>query len=621
MQFRIYDRQTLAYKDGGYVANYIIDDDYIVNNNSTIHIVRELNNRVVVGDTIALIKTSGAYHKGTITTFDNADLTITYKSDKELFNDNMLNPLLGKFTNEESAESSIAARFGIADVANILTSYFANANDWARRLPIKIITEGEVTGTTISLEKSSDSKVSLVSFNRETYEKRAQGIEKLEFYYRSTSIIPGWGLGVDEGEFRVVNLADYGISTLGTPKENDKIITQKSVAMFWTWSNDSINVVDWLIELFKNYNISLSWTIDFDMANEDVNERQPYYIVTLSAITSTGKIIKDNVKMQTITYTERKLPESTVCVVLDEDTKEVLKLNESTKNLLNPYLSEQNKYLSVSLDFDMVQTKDDETSDISGYIKLDIDNTDIKDGVKVTTYTFSCNNYDNKERHILFYDAGKKLVSWKDKGINSISYSSTNGSVSTTFWLNDTNVAFCRVCYDNRATEVQLEKGGNKTEYEGWNIPAIYYLCEKNGSNYVSIDADEHETINEDGQVIKKSLRVFPAKTTVVKYKTSDENNVTPQQTAENTLIPSRFNQAIEIQIHRDSKMFDFNNTHYGDVYTIINEHGKIQSNFTGRKEDSSTGWITLYFGLGRQTYTDIMQLRMQKQKYDIVYN
>ena len=100
MQFRIYDRQTLAYKDGGYVASYTIDDDYIVNNNSTITIVKALNDKVVEGDTIALISTSGAYHKGTITTFDNSDYKITYKSDKELFNNNILNPLRTDFIEE-----------------------------------------------------------------------------------------------------------------------------------------------------------------------------------------------------------------------------------------------------------------------------------------------------------------------------------------------------------------------------------------------------------------------------------------------------------------------------------------------------------------------------------------
>ena len=62
MQYRVYDRRKLAYIDGGYVVDYNIDDDYIVNNNSSISIVKETN--AVEGDIIVLIKNSGPFHKG-----------------------------------------------------------------------------------------------------------------------------------------------------------------------------------------------------------------------------------------------------------------------------------------------------------------------------------------------------------------------------------------------------------------------------------------------------------------------------------------------------------------------------------------------------------------------------
>jgi hypothetical protein len=118
------------------------------------------------------------------------------------------------------------------------------------------------------------------------------------------------------------------------------------------------------------------------------------------------------------------------------------------------------------------------------------------------------------------------------------------------------------------------------------------------------------------------SLRVMPSKMVTATFDTSSESEkeTTPQEVAEKTLIPSKFNQAIEIQISADSKMFDFENSQFGDLYKIINEYGTIDSNYTGRKEDSSNKWINLYFGLGRQNYTDLIQMRMRKNKYEVVY-
>ena len=432
MQFRIYDRQTLAYKDGGYVASYTIDDDYIVNNNSTINIIKELNNKVVVGDTIVLIKTSGAYHKGTITTFDNADFKITYKADKELFNDNMLNPYASFFAEEVNKEATIAKRFGIEDVSNIIESYFGRANDWLRQLPIKVVTDGEVV--------------------------------------------------TESGE----------------------------VKMLWTWKDDTINFVDWLVELFTSYNLSLSWSIDFNIAEKDLTKRKPYYIVTLSAITNSGKIIKDNVEMQTITYTEKKLPESTVCVVLDEETKTVYQMN-SKKNLLNPYYVKENEFLSATSYYE--QITEDKTSNISGFIKIKKD----------TLYTFSFNGYDGKDRYILFYDEGKNLLFKPKKDENgnyipeTIKYNfgpkeSNEKCVWAGFGLKQDG--YIKICYSKNSTQVQLEEGNTATAYDGYNIPAIYYLCEEKGNYYVSLNPEEKD---KNGL----TLRVMPSKLTTATFDTS----------------------------------------------------------------------------------------------------
>ncbi len=628
MQFKIYDRQTLAYKDSGYVASYTIDDDYIVNNNSTIKIIKGLKDNVVVGDVIALIKTSGAYHKGIITTFDNANFSISYKSDKELFNDNMLNPCAGFYADSSNDGIEVARKFGITDVADLIDAYFGKSTDWLRQLPIKMETIGNITDI-----KVVATGVSLASVDKTILSKiiPSDSDEIITLTYNGSN----WGTSTDI-------LQDYGITLGEIPTNGNTIVISREPAMLWTWQDETINIADWLVELFGLYNLSLSWTINFDIANEIFNEiykvenengekiekittdkdgniiikneRNPYYIITLTAITSNNKLIKDNVVMQTITYTERKTPEATVCAVLDDATKEIYKMS-SSKNLINPYQATKNKFLDVDEDYAYEKTEDDTTSNISGYIPVKSGN-----GVK---YTISSSSEDSKIRNIVFYDKDKKLVYWKLNNGKKVfkfqyvftSFNSNVGRYSSTIEFTDDVPKYCKICYYNKAEEVQFEKGDTPTKYDGYDISAIYYLCEKGGDYYVSLNANEQD---KDGL----SLRVMPSKFTTVTYDSSDEDNkITPQEAAENTLIPSKFNQAIEIQIGSNSKMFEFESSFLGDLYKIVNEHGTIDSVYTGRKEESNNKYITLYFGLGRQNYTDLIQMTMRKNKYKSVYN
>lgn len=484
MQYRVYNRKTLKYVDGGYVVSYNIDDDYIVNNNSTISVVKKLaqydstvksyvanvgetydsfydgyfvdktytltfedrenpiirnvlilsgengergkvlnfhNNQftirflsdipyslvslkvqiqyegednnslsnVLVGDIIALIQDSGAFHKGVITAVDTTALTISYKSDKELFNDNIINLLAGEFVGEGNEEITVARKFGVESVIQILQSFFSDESKLAdplQALPLIFEADGDVT------DKNT-----------------------------------------------------------GEPK------------MLWTWADDSINIVDWLTELFEKYNLTMSFSIDFNTAEEILAKRKPKYIVTFSAITNSGNIIKDNVDMQTITYTTQEIPQATVCKVIDSESKDLL---------------------------------------------------------------------------------------------------------------------------------------------------ATYYLVD-NGGTYDITDKQNNKN------------RVLPVKTTVASLNTKSESNgnTTEEDVAKEKLIPSQFNQAIEIRINSTSKMFDFANARFGDLYKIINARGTIDSVFTGKKISSEERWTTLYFGLGRQNYTDIMQMRLRKQRYTEVYN
>jgi hypothetical protein len=632
MQFRIYDRQTLAYKDGGYVASYTIDDDYIVNNNSTITIVKALNEKVVEGDTIVLIKTSGAYHKGTITTFDNSDYKITYKSDKELFNNNILNPLRHSFIEEVEEGDRIYTSFGIDYIADIIQLYFGGANDIYRRLPLKVYTDGDVVSYYFVIKNNDDLKV--VNFDEEKFREKikSEGITgNVTFSYRTGIDLKGhWYLG--RLLVNRIDLADYGIETNGKEKTGLPIetITVENKQMVWTWEDNQINFVDWLVDIFEKYNVVLSWDIDFDIANPIKtelkdgkfvldnkgnivlkNERNANYIIRLSALTNSPKIIKDNVNevMQMITYTEKQLPEATVCSIIDKESKEIVML-ASGKNLLNPNLGETNKFLGVTEYGE--QKTDDTSSNISGYIKVE----------EGKTYIFSSNVWDDKQRNVMFYDKSKNAINnKKDDGtlVGSYFLSLTNYKGAKISIAEETGIKYIKICYYNKATEVQLEEGEVVTGYDAYNTPAIYYLYEDDGKYYVSLKQDERKVIGEGENAYSIPLRVLPTKMKIVEYDGSSDN-LTPEKVAQDTLIPNKFNQAIEIQLSSDSKMFDFNSK-FGDYYKIINKSGTIDSVYTGRKETSNDKWVRLYFGLGRQNYTDLMQMRLRKNKYKVVYN
>lgn len=530
MQYRVYDQQTLEYIDGGYVQSWNIDDDYIVNNNSTISVVKKVDDtlsNVVVGNIIVLIQDNGAFHKGVITAVDDTALSISYKSDKELFNDNITNPHATDFAADKDLK--IVGKFGIEYLARILEHYFSDTDDELKKLPLIFITDGDV---------------------------------------------------LDEE---------------GNPK------------MLWTWSNDSINIADWLTELFEKYNLSLSWDIDFDISNDDLKSRKPRYIVTLSAITKSGGIVKDNVAMQTITYTVKEIPDATVCYVIDSSTKELIYMS-SGMNLLNPATV---KASSNSSD-----------TNISSYITVKL-----KD-----KYTLSLNSADNNERQIFIYNKKKERLGYYKysgtqytfggNGEDDIKPTPTaqveeNGTKRTiTVAELIANAKYIQANYYNGATEVQLEKGDTKTDYDAFTHPAIFYLYEKGGE--YSISTDKNKQLS-DGR-----KRVLPVKTVIATYSESSSSSTDetkPEDVAKDKLIPSQFNQAIEIRINSDSKMFDFVNAKFGDQYQIINEQGNVNSVFTGKKITNKEKYTTLYFGLGRQNYTDKQQIKFRKRKYTEVYN
>lgn len=131
------NKDTLVYAAGGAVANYSIDNDYMVANNSTVELAQETD--AVAGQIIALIDGSDTHDIGLITSVDNENLKILYKSMLSLFDGNILNP-----ARESGDDSEIRYLYdGVDGTARILAQYFAsNGVDKFRRLPLRIRTSG-----------------------------------------------------------------------------------------------------------------------------------------------------------------------------------------------------------------------------------------------------------------------------------------------------------------------------------------------------------------------------------------------------------------------------------------------------------------------------------------------
>lgn len=479
MQYRVYDRHTITYVDGGFVANYEIDDDYIVNNNTTVEIIQPTYAQV--GDIIVLIKTSGAYHKGVITEVDNSALKISYKADKELFNDNFPNPFSLAFKDDTGAvENPVAGKFGVDIVASILSLLYADTTDEYKRLPLVVTTQGDV------------------------------------------------------------------LDSDGNPR------------MLWTWQDLSIGMVDWLIQLFEQYNVVVSWTIDFDMAVADPYKRNAKFVVSISAITNKGGLVKDNVAMQTITYTGEQSFEQTMCILVDSETQSILE-------------SQGKWYLYEDVD--------------QNYYILDN-----PQGYQNVVFNYSIPKQEQRGTVTLPINIGRSVF-----GLGRFDIDNTGDNAAQLYSL-EVNADDHTIINANFIAEADTEYSGTVTFRIG--RPSI-------------------------------SERVLPVKTKIVEYNANNgDTTVTPQEAATETLIPSKYNQAVEVKINADSKMFEFDLAQFGNEYTVIGKYVKelgsqemkIVSIYTGRKESSRNKYVTLLFGLGRKQYTDLIQIRLRKQRYHSVY-
>lgn len=112
----------------------------------------------------------------------------------------------------------------------------------------------------------------------------------------------------------------------------------------WTYEDDGLDFATYLQDIFNNYNIVLQFRVDFS------DSTQSYLIVKIIANNNSGEVIKDNIKLQTITATEETIPNKTVAIVIDKDTKEVVQVQDYEDETVNAiyYLLDDNTIILQS---------------------------------------------------------------------------------------------------------------------------------------------------------------------------------------------------------------------------------------------------------------------------------
>jgi hypothetical protein len=136
-QYRVYDRGTLSYVDGGVIRDYSFDGDYLSNNASTVTLTEETLAKK--GDIVVGISGTSKIFIGAITAVDNTKKQISFKHPKELFADRVINPF--KYT------STLGYKFElVGGMETILSLAFVTTDDAQRRLPLTFERHGTASG-------------------------------------------------------------------------------------------------------------------------------------------------------------------------------------------------------------------------------------------------------------------------------------------------------------------------------------------------------------------------------------------------------------------------------------------------------------------------------------------
>lgn len=221
LQYRVYNRNTLHFVDGGLICDYTIDLDYLTNNASTITLVDETyaNN----GDIVVVRSGTDKIFLGCISSVDNTKKQISFKHMKELFNDAVLNVF--KFS--ELLNYKFDAVEAVYEILNLA---FITTDDNERKLPLKLEKHGTAPGAV------------------------------------------------------------------------------------WTDDNDTINVMEFCQQIFDSQNVYLDFDIDF-MENK--------IVCRIIKNTTSGMVIKDNIKLSEPTFDKNELPANNKAIVYNGNSGEI----------------------------------------------------------------------------------------------------------------------------------------------------------------------------------------------------------------------------------------------------------------------------------------------------------
>ena len=261
MQYKTYDKNSLSLIDSGYVINYEIDDDYLINNNSKIYVSNVVT--ASSGDIVCLIKNAGAYHKGVITSIDNVNGVITYKDFKELFNNEILSPF-------RSIEKKGVSYECIKMLKNII--YYTYSAGYL----VKLV-NGKLTGFKVSdLTLLANGKIDI------------QTTGTVDAYYENT-----------ESKF---NLKDYLIDLF-----------------------EKYNVtVNFDINFNSRERATTAYSSPTGTLNVINGERQPRMVFKINQTQSTEFIIKDNILGATFNYEEQKAPDATIAYIVNASNTDLM---------------------------------------------------------------------------------------------------------------------------------------------------------------------------------------------------------------------------------------------------------------------------------------------------------
>lgn len=131
--YRVYDRNTLDYVDGGVIRDYTVDLDYLSDNASAITLTEETYAKKE--DIVAGISGADKVFLGCITAVDNTKKTVSFKHMKELLSDTVLNSF--KYA------GILGYKFdAVETLTTIIDLAFVSTDDAKKRLPLEIKTRG-----------------------------------------------------------------------------------------------------------------------------------------------------------------------------------------------------------------------------------------------------------------------------------------------------------------------------------------------------------------------------------------------------------------------------------------------------------------------------------------------